>query len=250
MLQIPRWQVVGILIILLLGLAYAAPNVLPRSDEASDLPGWVPHKQINLGLDLQGGSYLLMEVQLDEVIREIRETWVDSLRGRLRAEKILYKDLGIANQRAGFELLDPTQEDAARDMLRQDFVNLDIQVEDGIRFSIGFTEQMETERKTNIMNQMLEIIRLRLDELGTREPTIQRHGDNRILVQVPGVDNPEEVKKTIGTTARMDFRFVEEGVNPEGRIPAGAEVLDSDELGPTGQPIRYVVSKRRIHRRY
>ena len=244
MLQIPRWQIVGILVILLLGLIFASPNLLPKSDDPDSLPGWVPHKQISLGLDLQGGSYLLVEVDFDGVLQEQREDWVGAMRVALRGASILYKDLGVKGGRASFEILDPAQSDEARDLVRQTLGNLELDVDDDVRFSIGLDEQMLAQRQTAILNQTLEVIRGRIDETGTREPTIQRHGSDRILIQLPGVDDPERIKALIGTTARLTFQFVEESANPNGPAPPGAEIFESQDLGPTGLPVSYVVSKR------
>jgi len=102
------------------------------------------------------------------------------------------------------------------------------------------------QRLNNAMQQSIEIVRRRIDETGVREPTIQRQGERRIVVQLPGINNPERMKDILGKTARLTFRLVDVGVSPQSRdIPPGSEVLPADETGPNGEPVRrYVVRKR------
>ena len=100
MVQIPRWQVILIVVVLLAGLVFAVPNLMKR-ETTEALPGWVPSDQINLGLDLQGGSYLLLEADIDNVIREQVENLIDSTRAALRRAKIGYTGLGVGASRFG-----------------------------------------------------------------------------------------------------------------------------------------------------
>lgn len=101
------------------------------------------------------------------------------------------------------------------------------------------------ERRGSVVQQSIEIVRRRIDETGTREPSIQRQGENRIVVQLPGVDDPERVKDLLGQTARMSFHLVDEdvvpGVDP---IPPGSRLLPSREIGPAGQPYEFVIRNR------
>ncbi len=244
MLQIPRWQKAVVLVILLLGLAYSVPNVLPKFD-TDGLPGWVPHKTINLGLDLRGGSYLLMEVDLKKAFADKFKDLEGTLRVRLRERKILYQGLGFDSGSTFFELVNPDQEDQARALLRETAFGHDVDVEDGTKFMLTLSDQERRLQSSNIVNQSIEVIRLRLDEFGTKEPSIQRQGDERILVQLPGVGDTGEVKSLIGKTAVMAFRFVRDGANPNAPAPPGTSVLEGepDELGQT---FRYVVENLKI----
>ena len=246
MIQIPRWQIAAVIVVLLLGVAFAVPNLFDRS-QLRDLPDWLPSEKVNLGLDLRGGSYLLLEVDIDAVIEEQLEGLVDGIRTDLRRARLGYSDLGITGQSVTFTLRDPSKMDEVRRIARDLSAGLNIDTDsDSGRVEISFTDQALRERTNNVLAQSIEIVRRRIDETGTREPTIQRQGDDRILVQLPGVDDPERIKDLLGQTAKLTFRMVEESVRAGvDSIPPGAEVLPSDEAGPDGEPVeRFVVRKR------
>ncbi len=243
MVQISKWQLALVCLILLLGFAFAAPNLLPRST-AEGLPDWLPKQQINLGLDLQGGSHVLMEVQFDEAFEEQLANLVDAVRQELRSARIGYTNLGVQGDGVTVELTDPARTEEVRSLLRDLGEGLVLSVEDETRFRLQFSEEAIAERQRNIVNQSIEIVRRRVDETGTREPTIQRQGDDRILIQLPGIGDPARIIDLIGQTAKLSFRFVDENALPGGRVPPTAEVLPSQETDASGQARRYVVSKR------
>jgi len=244
MVQYPKWQVVLVLVILFLGAIFAAPNLLGR-DTAERLPSWVPREQINLGLDLQGGSYLLMEVDIDTVIRERLDSLVDGIRSSLRRERIGYSKLGVDGQTVTFRVRDAQNVDQARDAIRDVAREFVMQAGDDGVFRLRYSEQTLKDMAANVMSQSLEIVRRRIDETGTREPTVQRQGDDRILVQLPGLRDPERIKSLLGKTAKLTFRLVDEAAAGDGsRVPPGSEILFSSEPGPGGVPRRYVVKKR------
>src|SRR5918995_7233359 len=118
MLRFPTWKVVSVLMICLLGVAFSLPNLFPRV-EMERMPDWLPHEQINLGLDLQGGSHLLLEVDLGAVIRERLESLVDDVRSTLRAERIGYRGLGVRGDAVTFTMTDPASAPRALEVLRQ-----------------------------------------------------------------------------------------------------------------------------------
>ena len=244
MVQFPKWQVVLVLAVLFIGVIFAAPNLLSR-ETAESLPGWVPREQVNLGLDLQGGSYLLLEVDIDTVVRERLEGLVDGVRTALRAAKIVYSDIGLDGQTATFRVRDPQTVEQAREVIRGIAREFVMQVDDDGRFRLQYGEQSLKDLATNVIAQSLEIVRRRIDETGTREPTIQRQGDDRILVQLPGLRDPERIKSLLGKTAKLTFRMVDERSVADGaRVPAGSELLSSTEVDVAGNPRRYVVKKR------
>ncbi|MEE8499416.1 MAG: protein translocase subunit SecD [Kiloniellales bacterium] len=247
MVHFPKWQLVLVLAVLAIGLAFAAPNLLKR-ETAEALPGWVPNQQVNLGLDLQGGSYLLLEVDLDFVVREQLENLVDGIRIGLRKARLGYTNLGVEGGAVTFTLRDAGDAatlDRARQIVRDLAGDLLVEASEAGRFRISFTPQALDERRRKVVEQSIEIVRRRIDETGTREPSIQRQGDERILVQLPGVRDPERIKKLLGKTAKMAFRFVDENAVPGiGRVPAGSEELPSDELDGAGNPRFYIVKKR------
>ena len=243
MVHIPRWQVILILVVLATGLIFAAPNLFPR-ETTEGLPDWVPSDQVSLGLDLQGGSHLLLEVDLGSVIEEQLDNLVDGVRLGLRRARIGYVSLGVDDGAVAFTLRDPSKLEQAKDILRDLASDLVISSSEGGALRLSFTDAALAQRRKSVIEQSIEVVRRRIDETGTREPTIQRQGDERILVQLPGVGDPERIKALLGKTAKLSFRFVVENASPDARPPAGAEILLSDELGPTGQPRRYVVRKR------
>lgn len=243
-MHIERWKAILVIAICALSLLYSAPNVMGPETVGwmqKHLPSFLPSQTVNLGLDLRGGSHLLLEVETDVVIAERMQNLVDQTRAELRNAKIGYTDLGLKGGAVSFKLTDPAQAEKAREVLREMDRELDIESSDGV-FSLRMTEAQIAERKRAAMNQSVEIVRRRIDETGTREPSIQRQGDNRILVQLPGMDNPERVKNLLGQTAKLTFRLVDEAasMDKEGRTPPGTERLPSAEN--PGQT--WVVQKR------
>jgi protein-export membrane protein SecD len=245
MLQIPLWQKVLIALVLLAGVAFAAPNLLSQ-ERARSLPDWVPNQQINLGLDLQGGSYLLLEVETGAVIEDQLNNLVDSLREEMRSQRIGYRSLGLDDGAITFTLTDPAQADQVEQIIQDLGQDVTIDIAGQGRATVDLSDQARRERIANAVTQSIEIVRRRIDETGVREPTIQRQGDNRIVVQLPGINNPERMKEILGKTARLTFRLVDENARPGGDIPPGSEVLPSDEAGPNGEPVREYVIRKRI----
>lgn len=246
MVYLERWKIILVLAVCALGVLYALPNALPRETVAwlqANTPGIVPSQTVNLGLDLRGGSHLLLEVATDAVIDERMQGLVDQVRVELRNEKIGYTDLGLVNGAVHFRLSDPGDADKARAAINTMDRDVVATAKDG-DFMLKLSDAKITERKQSAMEQSVEIVRRRIDETGTREPSIQRQGENRILVQLPGVDDPEHIKNLLGQTAKLSFRLVDESASTgdatAGRVPPGTELLQSAEAG--GRPM--VVQKR------
>ena len=202
MVHVPRWQIFAVIAVLLLGLAYAAPNIMSRQF-AEDLPSWIPHEKINLGLDLQGGSSVLMQVDLDEVFEEQLDNLMDAVRQELRSGRIGYTNLGREGETVSFQLRDPAAEQQVRERLRNLGDDLLVTVSGDTNFSVRYTDAAIMERRQNVVNQVIEIVRIRIDETGTREPSVQRQGEDRVLIQLPGVGDPERVKDLIGRSISM-----------------------------------------------
>ncbi len=247
MVYFPRWKIILIAIVCVLGIAYAAPNFIPR-DTAESFPSFVPHKQISLGLDLQGGSHLLLEVQVSAVIKERLAAMVDNVRSTLRRARIGYRGLGVRSRGVAVTIRNPDDLDKARKALRNSEGDAEV-TNDGNRVLIQLTEDAMRERRTAAVQQSIEIVRRRIDETGVREPTIQRQGADRILVQLPGVKDPERIKRLIGKTAKLSFQLVDLTMSAEaaavGRAPPGSVILPSDdELDDSGVARKYLVRKR------
>ncbi|MDG2268984.1 MAG: protein translocase subunit SecD, partial [Alphaproteobacteria bacterium] len=215
MVYFAKWKIILVAIVTVLGIASAFPNFLSEED-AAGLPGFLPSSQINLGLDLQGGSHLLLEVDVAAVLSQRREGLVDAIRDGMRrgTPRIGYRRLGVRGECVGFDLLREEDLSRARQIVRDlDTNTFDPQLEinvDELSVTVCATVTGQREILTSAVQQSIEIVRRRIDELGTREPTIQRQGSDRILVQVPGLDDPERLKELIGTTAKMTFHLVEQ----------------------------------------
>ena len=230
MVYLERWKVILIIVVCVLGVLYASPNMMSSDQRAwlsEHAPPFVPSQSVNLGLDLRGGSYLLLEVAVDVAAEEHMQGLVDEVRGALRTNKIGYTGLGLANGGVHFALTDPTQADKAKDILHTMDSDLDIGAT-GNDFTLHVTQAKMDERKRSAMDQSIEIVRRRIDETGTREPSIQRQGDNRIIVELPGVDDPERIKNLLGQTAKLTFQLVDETASPTAP-PPGTEALPSSE---------------------
>ncbi len=231
MVYFAKWKIALVIAVCLLGVAFAAPNLVNRTATES-LPGWLPNQQISLGLDLQGGSHLLLEVEAQTVINERLISIVDSVRSTLRAERIRYTGLGVKDGAVRVSIKKPDQVEKAFDLLRKLDTGSETIQENG-KISIALTEDAVLLAKRSAVEQSIEIVRRRIDETGTKEPTIQRQGDERILIQLPGIDNPEDVKRLLGQTAKMSFHLVNHSVSAEdvasGRLPAGTISLPDAE---------------------
>ncbi|MEO5335617.1 MAG: protein translocase subunit SecD [Magnetospirillum sp. WYHS-4] len=244
--QFPKWKIALVAIVLVAGLAFLAPNFVSQKT-ADALPDWLPKRQISLGLDLQGGSHILLEVEVETVIKERLEAMVDAARTELRKAQIKYQGLGIERHAISVTILDAARIDEARNLLRGQDAGIATTVEGG-RIVLALTEQAMLERRRAAVDQSIEIVRRRIDETGVREPTIQRQGDDRILVQLPGIDDPERIKALLGKTAKMTFHLVDKTANPldaqAGKVPPGSVLMQSLERGPDNRPRQYVIQKR------
>ncbi|MFC3703210.1 protein translocase subunit SecD [Devosia honganensis] len=242
------FRVAIILLVAIAGILLAAPNFLPRNVQEA-LPGWLPQPGLVLGLDLQGGSHLLLEVDRSGIISQ-RLSDI-----RRDARNILANQNGIGNiittdeaaNAIQIELTDPSQKEQARtalqalqntlsDTLFSAGAGIDELVfgetPDG-RLTIGLTPGGITQRMSSLVGQSIEVIRSRIDELGTTEPSIQRQGDTRVLVQVPGFGDSTRLKNIISQTARLTFHMVYPGMTADQAeaqgLPAGTMILPSQD---------------------
>ena len=211
MVGFPRWKIFFIVIVISLGVWFALPNFVSAS--------FLPQKKLNLGLDLRGGSQLLLEIDYDKYQKEQLAYVVEELRKTLRSEKVGYKNLGIEGNTAVFDIREPEKTDLTRVLINNSVPGVTAAVE-GDKFKVGFNDRTIIEQKTSLMQQSIEIIRRRVDETGTKEPVIQSQGNNRILLQVAGAENPEEIKQKIATTAKLNFHMVKgDSPVPKDKVP-------------------------------
>lgn len=211
MLYIEKWKIVLTALLCVLGIAYAAPNLLSADRQAwlqNTLPQWMPGKTVSLGLDLQGGSHILLEADTATVIAERMDGMVDAARRELSAEKIPYLDLTAKRNGISFRLRDLEKDRSAAYKIVSGLAeDLDIQISPDGTVNATVTDAGINTLKAQIISQSIEIIRRRVDETGTKEPVIQRQGSDRIVLQMPGVENPEEIKSRLRDTAKMTFHL-------------------------------------------
>jgi protein-export membrane protein SecD len=233
MLYFGRLKTVLILAACALGLLLCLPNVMPAPN------GWLPWRKMHLGLDLRGGSYLLMQVDMDTVIRERLDAMVDTARQTLRHDEIGYT--GLATQpdakRIVLRLRDPSQQPAAITALQAALVDVtqtsssttaaDATVAatpDGL-LAVTLSPVALAARAQGAVTQSIEIVRRRIDDTGVLDPEITRQGDSRIVVQLPGVSDPERIKALLGTTARMTFHLVDESADTTAPLAPQGDLL-------------------------
>ena len=246
MLDFPRWKIWAIALTVLAGFVFAAPNFLSE-EQAASLPGWAPSRQLNLGLDLRGGSHILLEADAADVRKARIETLEDIVRAELRQANggaIGYMDLSTRGGQISFTVRNPGDIDRAMEAMRgvsrpvgqlSAQRDLDVSLMDGNRVVVRPTEAGVAAETDAAMGQAVEVIRRRIDEMGTREPNIIRQGATRIVVQVPGLQDPEALKALLGKTAKLEFKLVDVDADPaeaaQGRAPAGSQVLPNADGG-------------------
>jgi len=235
MIHFSRWKIILIFALCTLGLVLAAPNLFSKQQLAG-FPGWVPKSTLNLGLDLRGGSHLLLEVDLKAAYKERLTNLVQAIRAELRRERIGYSRIGATGEQALVVIRDPdkkarrgrggqTNIERATRLLRRLEPGTEVDVS-GARITIKYTVDERRVRDNQVLQQSIEIVRRRVDELGTTEPSIQSQGADRILLQVPGLDDPERLKKLLGKTAKMTFHLLDPrfplGTPPPAVAPPGS----------------------------
>src|ERR1700754_1323167 len=221
MLNLQRWQTIAVIAFTALAVLFALPNVLPTV-VLDHLPGWYQQSRINLGLDLRGGAHFLLEADLRSVLNERLTNLGDSVRGELRKQQVAFKDIMVEQGRAvNVVLRDDSQRAKAIEAIRNVDPSLSVSgAGDTIRFA--YSDQDLFRRKKEVIDQSIEILRRRVDETGTIEPTIVRQGDDRILLQVPGIKDTTDLKRKINQTAKLTFHLVNEDMaaaGPSAAVP-------------------------------
>jgi preprotein translocase subunit SecD len=216
MLNLQRWQTIAVIAFTALAVLFALPNVLPAV-VLDHLPGWYQQSRINLGLDLRGGAHFLLEADLRSVLNERLTNLSDSVRGELRKQQVPFKDITVEQGRAvNVVLRDETQRAKAIEAIRNVDPSLGV-TGSGDTIRLAYTDQDLFRRKKEVIDQSIEILRRRVDETGTIEPTIVRQGDDRILLQVPGIKDTTDLKRKINQTAKLTFHLVNEDVAAAGQ---------------------------------
>jgi preprotein translocase subunit SecD len=253
MLDFPRWKVIGVFLLCIVGIAFAIPSLVPESQVAR-WPGFLPSARVNLGLDLAGGSQLLLEADTRDVAKQRLEQMEETIRVGMRraSPKIEIGDISTAGGRLSFMVRSPAQVDAAVEFARNQTQPVgvgprdwDVQVVDQNRIVMTPTQAGLEAALDSAMATAREIVYNRVDPEGTKEVTVIRQGQRRILVEVPGLEDPAGLIKLIGKTARLEFKLVDLTADPaqvqQGRAPAGSQVLPMSEGGG-----KIAVSRRAI----
>ncbi|MCF8463016.1 MAG: protein translocase subunit SecD, partial [Rickettsiaceae bacterium] len=190
--------------------------------------------KLNLGLDLKGGVHLLLEVDFDHYVNDQMDMLLGSLRKEFRNNKIAYKNLKLDNNNYITFSSDSNQFDAIRNAARDVSNSLRVESNEG-NFKLFYDEYKLSELQNTLLERSIEIVRMRVDSSGTKEPNIQQQGTNYILLQMPGVDDPGEIRNILGKTAKLTFHLVsEEGnmlLNQGKALPVNAKLIpyQSDE---------------------
>lgn len=247
MMYFSRMKTTVILAVCLLGLLLGLPNLIPQP------VSWLPWNTVHLGLDLRGGSYLLLEVDMKAVVKERLDSLTDSIRQALREKQIFYQTLEAQpdQNRVLLRLRDATRTGTAVEALRplaaQDSStgqpDLAIGSSSDGTITLTLSQAALAQRAAGAVDQSIEIVRRRIDETGVVDPQITRQGQNRIVVQLPGISDPNRIKQLIGKTAHMTFRLVDENANPMG---GGSPPPGDDYLQMQDRPNEKIAVRKRI----
>jgi preprotein translocase subunit SecD len=253
MLEFPKWKVWLVSIVVAAGVFLSIPSLIGGTPVAASWPKWLPQYKINLGLDLAGGSHLLLEADAQDALKTRLQAKEDEVATELRRDpKIDIGDISTAGGRLSFLVRDPTQVDAAVERMRRLSQPIaltgnrdwDVQVVDSTRIVLTPTASGTAQALKDAMGVARDVVRRRIDPGGTKEITVVTEGGNRILVEVPGVEDPEALKTLIGQTARLEFKLVDLSADPQqaqqGRAPPGSQVL------PMADGTGVIAVKRRV----
>lgn len=235
MVQMPNWKRVLTIGVVLLSILLAAPNVLPKEKVASLQQSMPWLKTVNLGLDLQGGSHILLQIDLQSVAKQQSDDVITALRPALREQKIGYRKLDAEIGGIAVTLREPDDEPAVRKAILAIDPTLTVApAVDGV-LRATYSATGDKQMREQIIAQSIEIVRRRIDETGTNEPSITRQGDDRIVVQLPGVDDPDRIKTLLGKTAALSFHMVNMDVATSNVRSSGGDLIlpMADQPGQT-----------------
>jgi preprotein translocase subunit SecD len=250
MMFIPVWKRVLVFVTVVLSLAYCIPSFIGKDGRdwmTQNLPSWMPTKTISLGLDLQGGSYILLQADINSVVKQRTDDIMTSLRTELRKKNM--EPAGVTPIENGIKIAKAAGQESSE--IRKEIRNAEplliLEEKDNDITAIFDDKGLKTVRD-QVMEQSMEIVSRRVNESGTKEPIIQRQGEDRILVQLPGVNDPEHVKKLLGKTAKLTFHLVANSANdlgvrevpmrenPAQLLPLNRRPLMTGEMLETARP--------------
>jgi len=248
-MRAPRWKIILYSSILILGVISAFPNIIPES-QTGNLPGWFPTQKVTLGLDLRGGSHMVLEVDSKTLVKERLENLATDARNILKEDKITFQNIRLENGSIIVSTAGSSSTDSLRRSLRKLDPNtgglgfgqtppeLDIQIS-GENVIVSLTEAGLAARINSAVEQSLEIVRRRIDQIGVSEPTIQRVGSDRILVQLPGLQDPTHLRRLLGSTAKMTFHLLDDSLSLQGgQVRRRGVTMLPDTDGTASYPVR------------
>jgi len=248
-----RWRIIGVVVAIVLGMLVALPNAV-SPDTLAKLPRWVPTRQVNLGLDLRGGGYLLLQLDLATMNKDRLESTLDSARGALRTAKIAFTNADVQGDAIQIVLRDPGQTSEAKAALgKLDTAQvgapnmLDI-TGDGGTIKIATTQTALRDQTADTLKQSVEIVRRSIDPDGVKNPQISQQPPDRILVELPGEKDLDSIKKLLNVVAKMDFHLVDETgqVDPTGHPPPGDLLLMDESMKKRTGQVEPILVKRKI----
>ena len=242
-MQISYWKVIIIVLVCILGSIVALPNFTDKNYS------FLPKERINLGLDLRGGSYLLLKVDFATYLKDQLEINADMLRRELRKNQIGYSNLSNKGNELTLNLRDHGSAENFSSVIKS--INKDLNYsfypEQNDLIKLYFVPDKLDKLQDNLVEQAREIIRMRVDESGTKEPSIQRQGKFNILLQVPGLQDPTELKNILGRTAKMTFHLIDDNASLDqalkGVIPPGSRLVSGDK-DENGRQSWYVIKSK------
>ena len=225
MQKLPKWKIFTSIGCTVLALIFAIPNFVEVQSEI------FPTNKVNLGLDLRGGAHLLLDVDFDSYIDDTMEHLTDNVRKDLREEKVGYKNLANKNHIVQFELR--SSEDFSK--IKKILAKIDREIvikQDKDNIQLSYSDSKLDALRKSTVEQSIEIIRMRVDSTGTKEPNIQRQGEKYILLQLPGETNPQHLRNILGKTAKLTFHLVDENSNMDTSMNSH---IPSDSMVVTGK---------------
>ncbi len=208
-----KFNLITLLFVSILSIIYALPNLF-NNFKLNSYNTLLPGKTVNLGLDLKGGSYLLLKAEMESVFMEKLDNTLGQIRKSLRKNKIKYKNLRTFDNRISFNIRNSDDLQKSLNILKEYSKDFSMKQKDNY-LSLVLSEVGINKLTKSTMQQAIEIVRRRIDESGTKEPLIQQQGKDRILVQLPGIDDPDRIKRLLGKTAKLTFRFTHPELNTE-----------------------------------
>ena len=234
----PLWKATLVILVISLGIIFTLPTLLYKENSNN----WFFDNKINLGLDLQGGSYLLLEVQTEVLMQEELNNISDSI--QFIARGLQTNIINIISEEDEIQLRFSNNDklEEIREKFKNNYRNVNVTIKNNT-MKIAINEIFKKNIKESAIKQSLEIVRKRIDESGTKEPLIQRSGKKRILLQLPGIKDPERIKELLGTTAKLTFHMVDDEDTislKANRAPFG-KIIVADFYNPE---IKYLVEKK------